>query len=240
MTAQYNDLCELALGYSKPVERQSQQFQAVSSLSAHRDFNMCSCFCSGYLSSNDADSGYWMRGFPYRAPAPCELISSIGKGVEASSEHVDCTLALGWRSAAPNSTRIDFRTSATDHSSTKGTCIEDSSRGSRSDVAAQLHYCMNYCPDAAPRRKNHLQCPYWHENGIRSVCATTYVWAPSNMMIDPHHQNTPLAPAGDGTRICAQCKTMKTPLWRNGPEGPKVILLLLLMIIISLCLCPLH
>lgn len=30
-------------------------------------------------------------------------------------------------------------------------------------------------------------------------------------------------------RICAQCKTMRTPLWRNGPQGPKVWIL-------SLCL----
>ncbi|KAI3786739.1 hypothetical protein L1987_40647 [Smallanthus sonchifolius] len=30
-----------------------------------------------------------------------------------------------------------------------------------------------------------------------------------------------LDPIGDGDKVCVDCKTSKTPLWRSGPAGPK-------------------
>jgi hypothetical protein len=35
-------------------------------------------------------------------------------------------------------------------------------------------------------------------------------------------ETDPISPTPDDTKACADCHTTKTPLWRGGPEGPKV------------------
>lgn len=34
---------------------------------------------------------------------------------------------------------------------------------------------------------------------------------------------TAAAAVASGVRVCAYCRTLKTPLWRNGPHGPKTL-----------------
>ena len=46
-----------------------------------------------------------------------------------------------------------------------------------------------------------------------------------NTYYDRHHYNYVQSMMNPCSRICAHCKTRKTPLWRNGPHGPKVTLI---------------
>ena len=41
----------------------------------------------------------------------------------------------------------------------------------------------------------------------------------------------------NGVRVCSDCNTTTTPLWRSGPQGPKVIPLFSLTNLITLCFC---
>ena len=49
-----------------------------------------------------------------------------------------------------------------------------------------------------------------------------------NTYYDRHHYNYVQSMMNPCSRICAHCKTRKTPLWRNGPHGPKVTLIIII------------
>lgn len=37
-------------------------------------------------------------------------------------------------------------------------------------------------------------------------------------------RNNSVPESGDVIRVCSDCRTTKTPLWRSGPQGPKVVI----------------
>jgi len=66
------------------------------------------------------------------------------------------------------------------------------------------------------------------DNAIKT---TTPMMSPSNYGTSPRYQNirsnqaSPSSNSGNNTlRVCSDCSTSHTPLWRSGPMGPKVIL----------------
>lgn len=40
--------------------------------------------------------------------------------------------------------------------------------------------------------------------------------------------NTMISNMNQPIRVCSDCNTTKTPLWRSGPQGPKVIIFFLM------------
>lgn len=71
-----------------------------------------------------------------------------------------------------------------------------------------------------------------HHDKKRSSCISNFGWniLPSKHTPPSSSAKAHRASAGDPllARRCANCDTTSTPLWRNGPRGPKVFLFLLL------------
>jgi hypothetical protein len=64
----------------------------------------------------------------------------------------------------------------------------------------------------------------------KAIKTTTPMMRPSNYGTSPRSQNirysqtSPSSNSGNNTvRVCSDCSTSHTPLWRSGPMGPKVI-----------------
>lgn len=46
---------------------------------------------------------------------------------------------------------------------------------------------------------------------------------PGRVSRTPHHDSSSSSSPGGVIRFCSDCSTTKTPLWRSGPQGPKVV-----------------
>jgi hypothetical protein len=54
---------------------------------------------------------------------------------------------------------------------------------------------------------------------------------PANHQLDQTTSNSNNNPSNGIVRVCSACNTTKTPLWRTGPCGPKVKILILLVLL---------
>lgn len=111
------------------------------------------------------------------------------------SSSVDCTLSLG-----TPSTRLsedDDRIRMRGHERRNDSCVP------------------NFCWDLLPNKHS------THHNSALSSSSHKHASSRgggSNNSSANHNNNDPLL-----ARRCANCDTTSTPLWRNGPRGPKVL-----------------
>lgn len=111
------------------------------------------------------------------------------------SSSVDCTLSLGTPSTRLSTTTEDYY----DDNNSNNKQHQRMRHERRTDSCVS-----NFCWDLL-QSNNKQQTTSSHKNGSRSGSNTN------------NSSNDPLL-----ARRCANCDTTSTPLWRNGPRGPKV------------------
>ena len=111
------------------------------------------------------------------------------------SSSVDCTLSLGTPSTRLSTTTDDYYDDSTNKQNQK-------MRHERRNDSCVSNFCWDLL------QPNSKQQTTSHKNGNRSG---------GNSNNNTNNANDPLL-----ARRCANCDTTSTPLWRNGPRGPKV------------------
>ncbi|XP_057971973.1 GATA transcription factor 19 [Malania oleifera] len=118
----------------------------------------------------------------------------------SSSSHVDCTLSLG-----TPSTRL---TTTTDHENINAAAADR--RGHERRLPGRTSsYIPNFCWDILQSKHSSPSSPAAGAHSQKSSSRGGSHTANSSA-------NDPLL-----ARRCANCDTTSTPLWRNGPRGPK-------------------
>jgi hypothetical protein len=91
---------------------------------------------------------------------------------------------------------------------------------SHSSYGSQLSACQSWLPDFLTSTTNPVSATAAAQAG--KVQAARAVQAGGQPCLQA-------AECSDEVRICAHCGTSKTPLWRNGPQGPKVYIFYILL-----------